>query len=897
MKMEQACRFRTDDAGYRVCARSQGLTADNESNLGYFNSTMTSLFEKDGAGPRMGQSILSYAVSEENGCKRDLLIAKSTMRSDIKGRASIFTHAYFMGLDDYICCMETDPAVIYGIDTDDMMTAQAGGSELPVKEASQRDGFDLGTLREKYGLTDERYALLLYNVYQAVAGGGSLALLTQASLNQTQNMVREIAYCVAMGLLPSLRWRLTCSSAADTRAAICVSSKTGGGGIGIPLCTFDMDKPDGRLDEDPFIAEFFRHLASSDDESRQQELRKLQDILEQLVPPEYASLEMVATVYHMATCRFSPENIDIYRRVIGNLLLCGRAPAANQHNVNRLLVQMLKNWNAALPKRIMELSVDRCVKQVQAGIAGSGELCSCICRLLRYSRSSEQLELLQKTVKSFDTRYAELVHTLLRGIFADRRCQVDPQTACILIQDMLSSGNETLTGDCVELTTALGAEQCQQLAENILHGVGLRQINLMEQSVLANVLDDLCRSGGALSDDACEILDRNSCIYDGRLLDASVSYMVQVRLRQDVPMKDQCALLARLERDYSAFYADITDALKETGSALWKKYQAQKYLQNCKNYEDVVSARRRYQGATPMDDFEQECIALWMQMLQGSAYQGMPMKNLVPQIERALTALPNGVFSLEATYELLRRQRQYTWTCVTYRTLMDYVLDGAPVGTIQALLQDQDEAVGCKQRFLDALWQLRQDPAQSEAMLELVLDEGVPARDRNEICDLLIGLATKLRASSGRSFIAWDVLLLSCCRVEDGRVSYDCGSLIRKIEGIPPMKMGVPYGQSLCLEYSKLLQDEKLCNELRKAAGRGDSLLSEQLERTLKAWNKQHKAAGRGERLESAPSKKGSIFSLFNRSDKDETTGQQEQGKCYKECAPESEKRKKGRGR
>lgn len=70
MKMEQACRFRTDEAGYMVCARSQGLTADNENNLGYFNSTMTSLFEKDGSGPRMGQSILSYAVSEENGGRR-----------------------------------------------------------------------------------------------------------------------------------------------------------------------------------------------------------------------------------------------------------------------------------------------------------------------------------------------------------------------------------------------------------------------------------------------------------------------------------------------------------------------------------------------------------------------------------------------------------------------------------------------------------------------------------------------------------------------------------------------------------------------------------------------------------------------------------------------------------
>ena len=34
-------------------------------------------------------------------------------------------------------------------------------------------------------------ALLLYNVYQAVAGGGSLALLTQLPLSQTQDMVQK----------------------------------------------------------------------------------------------------------------------------------------------------------------------------------------------------------------------------------------------------------------------------------------------------------------------------------------------------------------------------------------------------------------------------------------------------------------------------------------------------------------------------------------------------------------------------------------------------------------------------------------------------------------------------------------------------------------------------------
>ena len=458
MKMEQACRFRTDEAGYMVCARSQDLTADNENNLGYFNSTMTSLFEKDGSGPKMGQSILSYAVSEENGGRRDFLIAKSTMRSDIKGRASIFTHAYFMGLDEYARCMETDPSAIYGIDTGDMMTAQSG-SQLPPKETVLRGGFELSVLREKYGLTDERYALLLYNVYQAVAGGGSLALLTQLPLSQTQDMVREVAYCAAMGMLPGLRWRLTCSSAADTRAAICVSSKAGGGGMGIPLCTFDLDDGGRRLEEDPFVAELFRYLASAAPEERRQMLLDMQYILGELVPLEYASLEMIATAYHMRKMNDGnrPEN-DVYDRVVGNLLLCGRVPSANQETVNKLLIWMLKRQNAALPKRIMELSVDRCVKQVQADVAGGRELCDCVCRLLQYSRSAEQLELLQKTVKTFDVRYAGLVHALLRGIFSDRACSIDPQTACSLIPEMLRSGDEMLTGDCVELTTCL--EDC-----------------------------------------------------------------------------------------------------------------------------------------------------------------------------------------------------------------------------------------------------------------------------------------------------------------------------------------------------------------------------------------------------------------------------------------------------
>lgn len=901
MKMEQACRFRTDEAGYMVCARSQGLTADNENNLGYFNSTMTSLFEKDGSGPRMGQSILSYAVSEENGGRRDFLIAKSTMRSDIKGRASIFTHAYFMGLDEYARCMETDPSAIYGIDTGDMMTAQSG-SQLPPKETVLRGGFELSVLREKYGLTDDRYALLLYNVYQAVAGGGSLALLTQLPLSQTQDMVREVAYCAAMGMLPGLRWRLTCSSAADTRAAICVSSKAGGGSMGIPLCTFDLDDGGRRLEEDPFVAELFRYLASAAPEERRQMLLDMQYILGELVPLEYASLEMIATAYHMRKMNDGnrPEN-DVYDRVVGNLLLCGRVPSANQETVNKLLIWMLKRQNAALPKRIMELSVDRCVKQVQADAAGGRELCDCVCRLLQYSRSAEQLELLQKTVKTFDVRYAGLVHALLRGIFSDRACSIDPQTACSLIPEMLRSGDEMLTGDCVELTTCLDAGQCRQLAESILRHVGLRQMTLMEQNVLANILDELSRSGGVLGKESCEILDRNSCVYNGRLLDACVGYMVQVRLRQELPVEERCALLAGLEREYPALYDDVATALKSGGSILWKKYQIHKHLQNCRCYEDIVTARRSYQGASPMDDFEQECVALWMQLLRRDIYQGMPLKNLVPQMGRAVDALPRGVFSLEAAHELQRRQRAYFWSCMTYRTMMDYVLDGAPSSNVQALLQTRDSgADGNKLHFLDAVWQLYRDPSRTEPMTELVLDGHLPARDREEICNLLLPLAAKLKAASNQAIFAWDLMLLSCSRVEAGRVVYDCGSLIKKIEGIPALKMGVSGSQSLQLEHSVILRDEKVRSDLRKAAGRGDSLLSEQLEKTLKAWGKARRPDnGHGKRLSSDPpaAEKKGIFSIFDRSDRGGRTEKSDRGFIFDDYDGDSGKRGRNRRR
>ena len=157
-----------------------------------------------------------------------------------------------------------------------------------------------------------------------------------------------------------------------------------------------------------------------------------------------------------------------------------------------------------------------------------------------------------------------------------------------------------------------------------------------------------------------------------------------------------------------------------------------------------------------------------------------------------------------------------------------------------------------------------------------------------------------MKAASNQAIFAWDLMLLSCSRVEAGRVVYDCGSLIKKIEGIPALKMGVSGSQSLQLEHSVILRDEKVRSDLRKAAGRGDSLLSEQLEKTLKAWGKARRSDnGHGKRLSSDPTaaeKKG-LFSIFDRSDRGGRTEKSDRGFIFDDYDGDSGKRGRNRRR
>lgn len=144
--------------------------------------------------------------------------------------------------------------------------------------------------------------------------------------------------------------------------------------MGQSILSYAVSEENGgrRLEEDPFVAELFRYLASAAPEERRQMLLDMQYILGELVPLEYASLEMIATAYHMRKMNDGnrPEN-DVYDRVVGNLLLCGRVPSANQETVNKLLIWMLKRRTLRCPSGLWSClwtaASNRCRRMRQAG--------------------------------------------------------------------------------------------------------------------------------------------------------------------------------------------------------------------------------------------------------------------------------------------------------------------------------------------------------------------------------------------------------------------------------------------------------------------------------------------------------------------------------------------------
>jgi hypothetical protein len=178
-----------------------------------FNSAMNTIF------PKLGASVLSCAPG-----KNDAFYARNTLRTDILGRKTIFTHAYIFDAEEYARYMDSDPTILLSIPMEQMLDSQAPDAQMEQLELSvpEASGMQLESLFEKYHLTPVRYGKLLIGAYEALTSNASLRLKTKLPLEQTEQMVRELTYCILHGLLPVLKGRVSFSSGADTRMKISV---------------------------------------------------------------------------------------------------------------------------------------------------------------------------------------------------------------------------------------------------------------------------------------------------------------------------------------------------------------------------------------------------------------------------------------------------------------------------------------------------------------------------------------------------------------------------------------------------------------------------------------------------------------------------------------------------
>lgn len=844
MKLEQACRFRTDDAGYQICARSPGITGEHERELSYFNSTMSVLFSQSGGQPRMGQSIVHYTRSEDEEGGQFFILARNTMRSDIKGRASIFTHACFAPLDQYQKLVKQDPAAMFSLSVEPMLTAQTGESRMETLDTEQmpKRELSLSALREKYQLDDARYTRLLTLAWEALTEDASLCIDTVLPPEETETMVQELAFCVACGLLPDLRWKLTCCSAADTRAALCVASREGGKTMGTAELHFALEnavQEEENEREDAFIHAFFRRIAACPEDKRETLLKQVQQLTQALLPAEKATAGLIAACWHRAEAEANGWDGEAQKRILTELLLCAKRPEVQNEALDAALLETLSRWQwekEPLPKKLLQPLLERSFRTCpEAQRFRDG-----LCKLLKQIDPRDGAELLERNVAALllPEQLSQL-RVLLDTCLTQEKI-LSEHLSLHLAESILAQKTKALAEQCVALTGMLSGKSCAALAGHLLDGSAGREMLPMEREVLNALLGRLLELGGEdrLEPAQERLLDSHFHEYDECLLDTCTVYCLNVRLNPRQSPEASMNLLERLEKEQPQWFAHLQSAMLAQGNTfreLWCRYQTKQLLTPCTNYQDVIRATQRYEGERmPMDYFEQKCIELWVRIYR-EGFRAEPLQGQIERLYQNNQLLKEAQLFTEAREQIKSACLGVIVEKNSYETLLfDFILVNSRdkvMGFLQAAPEEcQHSGKGIFVESMSRFWSSPQDASPALHLLELPV-YSLP--ERQQMRALFFPLAQ--RVMKERKMLSWDLLLSACQVAENGKERCDCALLLRKMQESGGFGYYLESLDSLGLEQSRLLSlQEGLQGELRKAAARSELSGSDRLAQELK---------------------------------------------------------------
>lgn len=831
MKLKQACRFRAE-SGYGIAAQSAGFTAKQDEEMGkLFNSSMAPLF------PKLGQSVFTCAVGEYGS----VFLAKSTLRTDGL-RTMIFTHAYVLDHGDYETLMEQNSAAqLLFLSVEDMLSTQPPSAEMADLSLDAADGMvpDLGQLREKYRLDDARYAQLLLGAYRAITTSGSLCLHTNRPLEETPTLVRELAFCIAEGLLPMLKGRLTYSSAADARMKVCVSSATGGQPVGRANIHFAVEPgiPVAPVKADPMSSAFFRALAQSTALERHALLDQMQRWLSDLSEgSEGTSLGLIVAAYYLSSGQ--KLHNEEAARLLSSVLNGARGGGTNQQALNRVLIQLLDILYAgrACPNTLPQL-VERSLCSPDAPYDEA------VRRIIGLAPESACAELVDALIRLPDQSLSNIkptVAALLHRISPQGETLAGPLGARIIVWALTWDVTE-LNQWAVHLAACRPPDEQKELAANILKQAEGHALSSCASELLLALLKGLCRcsaSGQAVCLDQtyCAMLDTRFPALSAAGQDVLLDYFFSVRLPQ---VSDPVDTLRQLQAVHPLFFEAVENRLKEPAfgqRALWEAYQTAALLPDGLDFLQLSDICRRHNTTATFlgsgGPFEQRVVQLWLACLQREL---APYPNLQSRLDVLLNAQPllqSLSLSRALREEVSARSVVLFWAGVPYRVLFSATID-----LPSEWMAGDDESVRKKVRVLRCVQAIHKNPQDLDLMLELIFYSGgqYSGAERAEFRKGLFDLTVLLVKE--QQFLSWDLLLIRSYGLdkEDDAAGYHCGMVaddVARMEarGLFPPELHAPLAQSALLQ-----KDAALRREMRKAIGHKSPRVLQELGEELKS--------------------------------------------------------------
>lgn len=615
MKAEQACRFRLDE-GYCVFAKSPGIQPEQESVLGdIFNSNMNAIF------PSIGSSILSCVVSGE-----DAYLARNTLRTDVHGRKTMFTHSYVIPIGEYASMMAQQPMTILGIEMESLLEIQAPGAQMSAIELPTATQIQpIEELFEKYNLTHERYFRLLVGAYLAITGRGSLQLVTGAPLTQTSTIVRELTRCIMDGLLPYLKGKVSFSSGNDPRMTISVISTAHTPNPSGDI-TFGVDD-DGYTDvpiPDDLTQLTFATLTGLSHEQRKESLEKMQAWLEQTVDLKKAiSLPLICAAYCISSgielntnvllmlfrCIGNDQNItaDISDSLLTYLVKrmgeSGEIPADGLYMIaNYYLGENSSDaYRAESDKILSTAPIEVCIALAEAIVTQP-----------MHDRIRQMLKTLLRRIPTDDPGISDELRTnLILWVLAENNTEfIDYAT--VLLLACPAASQENLALGILQSTCEADLSQAQDAAELVV----AKALTQAQDAILAKALGYMADNQIAMPASYVSILDQHIPAYSDNLCQNALAFLFSVRLAAvDAPAGLQ--MIVALAQENPGYGERILRGLSEgKNPGVWELYNTKvRNWDDMNQWELASDLKQNNTFNNPCGPFETAAMTRWIQII------------------------------------------------------------------------------------------------------------------------------------------------------------------------------------------------------------------------------------------------------------------------------------------